>query len=239
MDLGDRVVLPPVGAKPVRARLEIRLENRFEHCLQACLNHPVRDRGNTEPPELSGGLLRYPHPPHFHRGELTGFQRVPYVAQENIDSDPGFDHRHGGAVDPRRPRSRVRAHPFPRVHQKRRVVDEVVQVTKPAIGFFDRPTVQFGLHPPYREVRRIGVRPYRRGADIHRRVFGHCFLSLTDTLPPFPVYVALPRSEYYDGSAPPTPSAGIAPIPCHPLAENGSGEHTRAVPTFTGIRSTD
>jgi hypothetical protein len=36
---------------------------------------------------------------------------------------------------------------------------------------------------------------------------------LTDTLPPFPRYAALPRSEYYDGSAPPAPSAGVAPIP--------------------------
>jgi len=36
---------------------------------------------------------------------------------------------------------------------------------------------------------------------------------LTDTLPPFPMYVALPRSEYYGGSAPPAPSAGVAPIP--------------------------
>src|ERR1039458_3534596 len=37
--------------------------------------------------------------------------------------------------------------------------------------------------------------------------------SLTDTLPPFPMYAALPRSEYYGGSAPPAPSAGVAPIP--------------------------
>jgi hypothetical protein len=35
----------------------------------------------------------------------------------------------------------------------------------------------------------------------------------TDTLPPFPGYAALPRSEYYGGSAPPAPSAGVAPIP--------------------------
>jgi len=37
---------------------------------------------------------------------------------------------------------------------------------------------------------------------------------LTDTLPPFPVYVAFPRSEYYGGSAPSAPSAGVAPISC-------------------------
>src|ERR1039457_6047869 len=41
-----------------------------------------------------------------------------------------------------------------------------------------------------------------------------CYLSLlTGTLPPFPMHAAFPRSEYYGGSAPPAPSAGIAPIP--------------------------
>ena len=30
------------------------------------------------------------------------------------------------------------------------------------------------------------------------------------------MYAALPRSEYYGGSAPPAPSAGIAPIPDSP-----------------------
>ena len=32
-----------------------------------------------------------------------------------------------------------------------------------------------------------------------------CILSLTDTLPPFPMYAAFPRPEYYGGSAPPAP----------------------------------
>src|ERR1019366_3784494 len=60
----------------------------------------------------------------------------------------------------------------------------------------------------------------------------------TDTLPPFPGYAALPRSEYYGGSAPPAPSAGVAPI--HPgLPGQKTGvERTRMVPTFTVIRST-
>src|SRR6266487_872723 len=30
------------------------------------------------------------------------------------------------------------------------------------------------------------------------------FPSLTDTLPPFPMHAAFPRSEYYGGSAPPS-----------------------------------
>jgi site-specific DNA recombinase len=47
LDLGDRVVCAPVGAEPVRARLEIRLEDGFKHCLQAGLDHPIRDSGNS------------------------------------------------------------------------------------------------------------------------------------------------------------------------------------------------
>jgi len=66
------------------------------------------------------------------------------------------------------------------------------------------------------------------------------FPSLTDTLPSFPRYAALPRSEYYDGSAPPAPSAGVAPIPTGlPGRERKKrGERSRVVPTFTAVRST-
>jgi hypothetical protein len=38
VDLGDRVVSAAVRAEPIRARLEIRLEDRFEHRLQAGLD---------------------------------------------------------------------------------------------------------------------------------------------------------------------------------------------------------
>jgi len=50
---------------------------------------------------------------------------------------------------------------------------------------------------------------------------------------------AFPGSEYYGGSVPPAPSAGIAPIPgfCS-LDGKGTVERIRAVPTFTAIRST-
>jgi len=49
---------------------------------------------------------------------------------------------------------------------------------------------------------------------------------LTDTLPPFPMHAAFPRPEYYGGSAPPAPSAGVAPIPARPpWQEGGHGTH--------------
>jgi len=41
------------------------------------------------------------------------------------------------------------------------------------------------------------------------------------------MYAAFPRSEYYGGSAPPAPSAGVAPIPARgpPRQEGGRGTH--------------
>jgi hypothetical protein len=68
------------------------------------------------------------------------------------------------------------------VHQKHRVIDQVEEVAEPASWILTRPTVQFDLHPSYRPEGRIGVRPLH-GASIHRRIFEHCILSLTDTLP--------------------------------------------------------
>src|SRR6266571_6604715 len=160
------------------------------------------------------------------------------MTQEHLHPDPGLDPGHRGLVDPRSTRPGVAGHPLPRVDQKRRIVDEVEQVTEPAGRVFSRPTMQLDLHPPYRVVRRTGVRPLH-SAGVRRCIFGHCILSVTDTLPPFPMYRALPGSEYYDGSAPPAPSAGIAPI--HKPVPSGRGwavERSRAVPTFTVVRST-
>ena len=144
----------------------------------------------------------------------------------------------GGLVDPRSLGALVGGHAFPRGHQERRVVDEVVQVTEPTTRFLGRPVVQLGLHPPYREVGRIRIRPVH-GAGIHQRIFGHYFLSLSDTLPPFPMYAALPRSEYYGDSAPLRAFGRHRTYP--PPITSGRGaamERTRTVPTFTAVRST-
>ena len=55
-----------------------------------------------------------------------------------------------------------------------RVVHQVEQVIKPVAGIGRRPTVKFGLHLRYPPTRPDG--PFRRGADVHRRVFRHCSL---------------------------------------------------------------
>ena len=118
------------------------------------------------------------------------------------------------------------------------MTDEVVQIIEPAGGILPRPVVQLGLHPPYRDRRPVGIWP-GHGAGIHRRVFGHCIPSLTNALPPFPMCRALPGSEYYDGSA---PLASFGRHRAYPATRPWPGRprgRTRAVPTFTAIRSAD
>src|SRR5262249_23355881 len=124
------------------------------------------------------------------------------------------------------------------MHQKRRIIYEVEQVTEPAGGIPSRPAVQLDLHLPYREVSRVCTRP-RHGAGIHWRIFGHCLPSLTDTLPPFPVCRAFPGPEYYGGSVPTAPSAGVAPIPPPPPPPgNGFRTHPGRFPRSLAVRST-
>jgi len=48
---------------------------------------------------------------------------------------------------------------------------------------------------------------------------------------------ALPAPEYYGGSAPPAPSAGVAPIRSLSPWPGGGAERPRAVPAFTAVRS--
>src|SRR6266704_6245722 len=175
-DLGDRVVRTPDRAEPVRARLEIRLENWLEHRLQASLDHAVGDGGYTEFAEFPA-FLRYKYPTHLHRPELTRLQRVPELAQESSDPDHGLDPGRGDLIDSRGICALIGGHALPRIHQERRVVDEVEQVAETAGRIFSRPAMQFVLHTPYRDASLIRIGP-AYGAGIRQRTFGHYFPSL-------------------------------------------------------------
>ena len=153
VDLGDRVVCAAVRAEPVRARLEVRLEDGLEHQLEGALDHPVSHGRDPEPAELAA-LLRDHHLPHRHRPEPTRFQQAPELFQERSHPDPGLDVSHRGLVDPRRPCPGAPGHAQPRLGQEIPVIHEVEQVTEPAGGIFPRPAVQLGLHLPYRTVNR-------------------------------------------------------------------------------------
>ena len=153
LDLGDRVVRAAVRAEPVRARLEVRLEDGLEHQLEGGLDHPVGHGVNPELAELAA-FLRDHHLPHRHRPELASLQQAPDFFQERPHPDPVLDVSHRGPIDPRRPRPGVALDPKPRLGQEIRVIHEVEQVTEPAGGIISRPAVQLGLHLPYRAVDR-------------------------------------------------------------------------------------
>src|SRR3954454_11326280 len=88
-----------------------------------------RDRGNTQLAELPA-RLRYHYPPHLDRLELTRLQQVPDMAKKRLHPDPGHDQGHCGPIHSRRPGPGITRYPLPRVHQKRRVIDQVEQVTE-------------------------------------------------------------------------------------------------------------
>lgn len=95
--------------------------------------------------------------------------------------------------------------PLERHDQRRRVVHKVEQVVEPAARIGRSPTVKFGLYPRY-PPERILTDVLRWGVAVRRRVFRHdSVLSFSELLPSFPMWSALPTSEYYDGSAPPDP----------------------------------
>src|SRR6266536_2249230 len=171
MDLGDRVLSAPVRAEPIRARLKIRLEDRLEHQLQASLDHPVSDSRNTEFAEFPA-LLRYQHPTHRNRPELTRLQRIPDLPQELPGPHRCLDPAGSGPVDTRSAGALIRGHAFPRDPQERRIINEVEQVTETTTLIPGRPQVQFGLHPRYRLLGRPQSRP-GHDTGIHRHILRH------------------------------------------------------------------
>src|SRR5215212_9601580 len=228
VNFSDRVLGAPVRAEPVRARLETGLEEGFEHQLQGCLHDPVSHGRDAQPTELAV-RLRDHHLPHRDRLERPALQLGTDVAQKHLNPDPGLDPGHRGPVDPGCSRPGVGSDAFPRHRQERRVVNQVEQIIKPATGIPGRPTVQLGLHPSYRQKGPSIAGPVP-GAGIHRRISDHHSPSLSDTLPPFPMWPALLASEYYGGSAPPTAFSRQRTYP--------PKDRPRVVPVFTVVRST-
>jgi hypothetical protein len=102
LDLGDCVVRAAVRAEPVRARLEVRLEDGLEHQLEGGLDHPVGHGGDPELAELAA-FLRDHHLPHRVRPELARFQQAPDFFQERPHPDPVLDVGHRDLIDSRRP----------------------------------------------------------------------------------------------------------------------------------------
>jgi len=236
VNLGDRVVRPPRWPEPVGDRLEVRLEDGFQHELQRGLDHLVSHGGDAGFPELPrSARLRDQPLAYRQRPERARLQLVPQVIQELLDTDALPGQPDGHAVHAGRVRAPVALDPAVRHIQRRRVMHEVEQVIEPAARISRRPAVKLGLHPRYPR-----PRPFRDqipGAAIRRRVLRHCsLLPFSKPLPPFPIRRALPGSEYYGGSAPSQAGRPTA-RPARPARWPRVAGQTGTVPVFTAIRS--
>jgi hypothetical protein len=201
VDLGDRVVRPAVGPKPVGDRREVGLEDGFQYQLQRGLNDPITHGRNAQPAQLPTVFGDRPLP-HRQRPIRPLPKLVTQALQERchphlLDDTADRVTVHTGSAG-----TAIACDPFPRDLQESRITHQVVQIIETATGIGHRPTVQFGLHLPY---------PHMRCQAIHPGIFGHCS-SLSDEvlLPPFAMWPAFPTSDYYGGSAPSRPDRSTA-----------------------------
>ena len=137
--LSYRIMSPAAGTEPVRAREEIRLEDRLQHQFQRCLHHPVGNRRDPQTAQFPARLGDHPLP-HRHRHETAVLQRGPQPAEELPDARAQHDGRRGTAIHPGSPGTLIPPHLIPGNQQKRRVSDKAVQITEPAIEDPHRPS---------------------------------------------------------------------------------------------------
>ena len=90
MNLGDRVLGPASRPKPVRARLEVGLEDRLQHQLEGGLHDPVADRRYPQPTQLAAALGDQTLLDRF-RPKAPGAQLLAEPCQEPLDAQPAFD----------------------------------------------------------------------------------------------------------------------------------------------------
>ncbi|MDP4511933.1 hypothetical protein Q9G87_59125 [Nonomuraea sp. G32] len=129
VNLGDRVVRAPVGPKPIRTRMEVRLEDGLQDQLQRSLHHPIGDGRDPQPAQLPAGLGDHPLP-HRQRPEGSRLQCRADAVQ--VRAHPGrLDVGGTHAVHARRPGSSVARDPLKRHHQGGRVADEVEDIVEP------------------------------------------------------------------------------------------------------------
>ena len=130
MNLGDGVLSPPIRAEAVGARLEVRLEDRFEHQLECCLDHSVPSGWDAEPALLRCARFRNQPLAYGQRPETAGLQINPHLGEKGLLAAFRL-HRVGRlSVHSGRTSTLVAAHPTPGYTQKRRVTHQVEQVVR-------------------------------------------------------------------------------------------------------------
>ena len=151
-NLGHRIMSPASRTEPVGTREEIRLEDRLQHQFQGCLDHPVGDRGDSQPAKLAAGFGDHPLT-HRQRPEAAVTHLRPQLVEELLNALHRLDRRGGSPVDPGGGGTLVAPHPLPRHQQERGISDEVVQIIEPAMRIITGPSVQLGLDLQYPSLR--------------------------------------------------------------------------------------
>jgi hypothetical protein len=233
VDLGDGVMGSALRAKPVRARVKLRFEDRLQHQLEGRLRGAVPRGGDAEPASFGAAWLG-DHPfPHGHRGEPPRFEIISQLGEEpvfNIDDGIWSD-----AVDSGCPLPPVPPHPPPRHYQDGGVAHEVEQVIEPATRIIDRPLVQLGLDPQYLRLGRLDLWPQH--ARVHRRSPAIPAPSLRTRCRPWPCdRLSRPPTTT---AAPPRPGPTSRARTCPPPTWTaGQRDEPGTLPTFTVSRST-
>ena len=127
LHLGDRVLCPASGPKPIRTRLKIDLEDRFQHQLHGRLHDPVTDCCDPETTELPVRLGDHPLADR-QRSVAPGPKLLTEPGQELRHAQLVFDVVGGIAVHTGRARPAVCPDPQPRDLQRDRVTDKVMEV---------------------------------------------------------------------------------------------------------------
>ena len=226
MNLGDRVLRPAPGPKPVGARLEVGLEDRLQHQLEGGLHDPVADRRDAQPTLLAAALGDQTLPDRC-RPKAPGAQLLAELAQEPLNTQPAFDVIGVLPIHAGRARPSIGPHPLPRHHQRGRVTDYVVEVEEPPVLIVFCPPVQLALDPEYPRLGRLRPGP-RRGAIQRRppRLPDGCCKSAASLrhVPGFPRLGLLRRLRPTQG-----PTADSEPAHHRWAAPDGSHVHRRPI----------
>jgi site-specific DNA recombinase len=172
VDLGDRVVRPPVGAEPVGDRRKVGLEDGFQHQFQCGLDYAVGHGRDAQTPQFPAVLGDHPLA-YRQRAERPLPQLLAQLVQEHLHAHLLGDGADRGPVHAGSAGTGVAGHPVPRQREEPAVAYQVVQIIEAAAGIGRRPAVQLGLHLPYPQrphQRRVAL----RGRSLHPGVFEHC-----------------------------------------------------------------
>src|SRR5262252_5574904 len=177
----------------VRARIEIRLEDRLEDVLHCALHDPVFHGGDAEGaklPQLS--CLGDEHAPDRARSVRTRAQLRAQRLDEFVDSlQQHLRHRdavyarRAAALVPGDAREREPQVPWVR-HQTPELVEDVAST----------------LHTSRVQLPLLVLEPAQVELRCHIRGFPQRLGMRTHLLPPSAMCAALPRADYYGGSAP-------------------------------------